>query len=136
MISILSSSQQVHKNNTMTLIRHNNRGGLSSIGPSTTIYGEESFIENGEIEELHYLSVKVERMKKAMLNRVEGHDSETDAGASKDQSKNKADNSRSHLLIDDHERKEEMLYRSMDHVIGTQTGGGDILNANGSSVDN
>ena len=48
------------------------RGGLSSLGPNTTIYGEESLIENGEIEELHYLSVKVERMKKAMLNRVEG----------------------------------------------------------------
>ena len=72
MISILSSSQQIHKNNTMTLIRHNPRGGLSSLGPNTTIYGEESLIENGEIEELHYLSVKVERMKKAMLNRVEG----------------------------------------------------------------
>ena len=73
MISILSSSQQIHKNNTMTLIRGANaRGGLSSIGPNTTIYGEESLVENGEIEELHYLSVKVERMKKAMLNRVEG----------------------------------------------------------------
>ena len=62
----------MQKNNTMTLIRHNPRGGLSSLGPNTTIYGEESLIENGEIEELHYLSVKVERMKKAMLNRVEG----------------------------------------------------------------
>ena len=52
----------------MTLIRGANaRGGLSSLGgPNTTIYGEESLIENGEIEELHYLSVKVERMKKAM----------------------------------------------------------------------
>ena len=59
----------------MTLIRGQNhmRGGLSSLGPNTTIYGEESLIENGEIEELHYLSVKVERMKKAMLNRVEGN---------------------------------------------------------------
>ena len=59
----------------MTLIRGANaaaRGGLSSLGPNTTIYGEESLVENGEIEELHYLSVKVERMKKAMLNRVEG----------------------------------------------------------------
>ena len=76
MISILSSSQQIQKNNTMTLIRgaNNARGGLSSLGgPNTTIYGEESLIENGEIEELHYLSVKVERMKKAMLNRVEGN---------------------------------------------------------------
>lgn len=78
MMSILSSSQQIQKNNTMTLIRgtggaNNARGGLSSLGgPNTTIYGEESLIENGEIEELHYLSVKVERMKKAMLNRVEG----------------------------------------------------------------
>ena len=58
----------------MTLIMGgaNARGGLSSLGPNTTIYGEESLVENGEIEELHYLSVKVERMKKAMLNRVEG----------------------------------------------------------------
>jgi len=73
MISILSSSQQVPKNNTMTLIKGTHgRGGLSSLAPNTTIYGEESLIENGEIEELHYLSVKVERMKKAMLNRVEG----------------------------------------------------------------
>ena len=58
----------------MTLIRGqtHGRGGLSSLGPNTTIYGEESLVENGEIEELHYLSVKVERMKKAMLNRVEG----------------------------------------------------------------
>ena len=62
------------KNNTMTLIRggSNNRGVMSSLGPNTTIYGEESLIENGEIEEMHYLSVRVERMKKAMLNRVEG----------------------------------------------------------------
>ena len=67
----------MHKNNTMTLIRGTNqRGGLSSLGPNTTIYGEESLIENGEIEELHYLSVKVERMKKAMLNRVEGSQTE------------------------------------------------------------
>ena len=55
----------------MTLIK-GARGGLSSLGPNTTIYGEESLVENGEIEELHYLCVKVERMKKAMLNRVEG----------------------------------------------------------------
>lgn len=51
----------------MTLIRGgvNRPGGLSSLGPnSSTIQGEESLIENGEIEELHYLMVKVERMKK------------------------------------------------------------------------
>ena len=71
------------KNNTMTLIRGGNniRGGMSSLGPNTTIYGEESLIENGEIEELHYLSVRVERMKKAMLNRVEGIQSEIKSGA-------------------------------------------------------
>ena len=64
MMSILSTSQQVgHKNNTMTLIK-GQRGGLSSLGPHTTIYGEESLIENGEIEELHYLMVRVEKMKK------------------------------------------------------------------------
>ena len=70
------------KNNTMTLIRggSNIRGGMSSLGPNTTIYGEESLIENGEIEELHYLSVRVERMKKAMLNRVEGIQSEIKNG--------------------------------------------------------
>lgn len=73
MISILSSSQQIPINNTLTLIK-TAKGGLSSLGPNTTIYGEESLIENGEIEELHYLSVKVERMKKAMLNKVEGRD--------------------------------------------------------------
>ena len=67
----------------MTLIRggSNIRGGMSSLGPNTTIYGEESLIENGEIEELHYLSVRVERMKKAMLNRVEGIQSEIKSGA-------------------------------------------------------
>ena len=66
----------------MTLIRGGNniRGGMSSLGPNTTIYGEESLIENGEIEELHYLSVRVERMKKAMLNRVEGIQSEIKSG--------------------------------------------------------
>ena len=66
----------------MTLIRggSNIRGGMSSLGPNTTIYGEESLIENGEIEELHYLSVRVERMKKAMLNRVEGIQSEIKSG--------------------------------------------------------
>ena len=66
----------------MTLIRggSNIRGGMSSLGPNTTIYGEESLIENGEIEELHYLSVRVERMKKAMLNRVEGIQSEIKNG--------------------------------------------------------
>ena len=67
----------------MTLIRGGNniRGGMSSLGPNTTIYGEESLIENGEIEELHYLSVRVERMKKAMLNRVEGIQSEIKSGS-------------------------------------------------------
>eukprot|EP00353_Schmidingerella_taraikaensis_P012367 CAMPEP_0185571552 /NCGR_PEP_ID=MMETSP0434-20130131/3596_1 /TAXON_ID=626734 ORGANISM="Favella taraikaensis, Strain Fe Narragansett Bay" /NCGR_SAMPLE_ID=MMETSP0434 /ASSEMBLY_ACC=CAM_ASM_000379 /LENGTH=122 /DNA_ID=CAMNT_0028187049 /DNA_START=1721 /DNA_END=2089 /DNA_ORIENTATION=+ len=109
----------------MTLIRHNQRAGLSSLGPHTTIYGEESLIENGEIEELHYLSVKVERMKKAMLNRVEGLSSQKEVKESKPDK---------NLLIDDNERREEMLYRSMDNLIDTQTGGGDILNAN-SSVD-
>jgi len=59
----------------MTLIKGNaiNRAGLSSIGPNTTIFGEEYLVENGEIEELHYLMVRVEKMKKSMLARVEGH---------------------------------------------------------------
>ena len=120
----------------MTLIRGGttgthygpNRGGLSSLGPNTTIYGEESLIENGEIEELHYLSVKVERMKKAMLNRVEGLN-QTEI---KDQLKKDAGNN---LLIDDNDRREEMLYRSMDNIVDTQTGGGDILNNSASVGD-
>ena len=59
----------------MTLIKGSalhNRAGLSSIGPNTTIYGEEYLVENGEIEELHYLMVRVEKMKKTMLGKVEG----------------------------------------------------------------
>ncbi len=63
----------------MTLIRGgtgttniHNRGGLSSLGPNTTIYGEEYLVEKGEIEEMHYICDKVERMKKAMINREEG----------------------------------------------------------------
>ena len=94
----------------MTLIRHNPRAGLSSLGPNTTIYGEESLIENGEIEELHYLSVKVERMKKAMLNRVEGL-SEKEATK---EIKNEGTQG-----IDDNDLREEMLYRSMDNLIDT-----------------
>ena len=35
------------------------------------------------------------------------------------------------LIIDENDLREEMLYRSMDNLIDTQTGGGDILNANG-----
>lgn len=91
------------------------------MAPNTTIYGEESLIENGEIEELHYLSVKVERMKKAMLNRVEGLSNTEDKSAKPV----------GNLLIDENDRREEMLYRSMDNILETQTGGGDILNANG-----
>lgn len=68
MMSILSNSN-IPKNNTMTLIQ---RRGLSSLGPNTTLYGEESLAENGEIEELHYLMVRVEKMKKTMLGKVEG----------------------------------------------------------------
>ena len=94
----------------MTLIRHNQRAGLSSLGPHTTIYGEESLIENGEIEELHYLCVKVERMKKAMLNRVEGL-------MEKEENELKPEPTK--LLIDENERREEMLYRSMDNIIDT-----------------
>ena len=47
--------------------------GLSSIGggPGTTIYGAEGEVEHGEIEELHYLMVRVEKMKKTMLAKVE-----------------------------------------------------------------
>ena len=108
----------------MTLIRGaNGRGGLSSLAPHTTIYGEESLIENGEIEELHYLSVKVERMKKAMLNRVEGVN-QTEI-KDKPQVANK-----SNLIIDENDRREEMLYRSMDNINDIQNGGGDILNSN------
>src|SRR6056300_967412 len=104
----------MHKNNTMTLIK-GAKAGLSSLAPNTTIYGEESLIENGEIEELHYLSVKVERMKKAMLNRVEGLCNTEDKSAKPV----------GNLLIDENDRREEMLYRSMDNILETQTGGGD-----------
>ena len=65
MMSILSNSQ-AYRNNSMTIIK-GNRGGLSSLGHNTTIYGEESLAENGEIEEMHYLMVRVERIKKQML---------------------------------------------------------------------
>lgn len=70
MMSILSNSQ-AYRNNSMTIIK-GNRGGLSSLGHNTTIYGEESLAENGEIEEMHYLMVRVERIKKQMLANVEG----------------------------------------------------------------
>jgi hypothetical protein len=77
--SILSNSQGpvpqhalTHgKNNTIQLVRSNALNGLSSLVHNTTIYGEENFVENGEIEELHYLMVRVEKMKKALLVRVE-----------------------------------------------------------------
>ena len=59
---------------------------MSSLGPHTTIYGEESLIENGEIEELHYLMVRVEKMKKQMLGKVEGKIELLEAQAKKSQS--------------------------------------------------
>ena len=89
----------------MTLIK-GTKNGLSSLGRNTTIYGEESLIENGEIEELHYLSVKVERMKKAMLCKVEGREaskSVLDKHASVNKTKRE-------LVHDENERREEMLY--------------------------
>lgn len=94
-------------------------------------------IENGEIEELHYLSVKVERMKKAMLNRVEGLElgGESAIGGTTKETMVKAAGSSSNALVDDNDRKEEMLYRSMDNLVDTQTGGGDIVNVH-SSVEN
>ena len=101
----------------MTLIK-GNRAGLSSLGPNTTIYGEESLIENGEIEEMHYLMVKVERMKKQMLGKVEGR---IDLKTNTDKS----------APIDELDRKEEMLYRNSDVIEvggnGTFTKVGDEL---------
>ena len=114
----------------MTLIK-GARGGLSSLGPNTTIYGEESLVENGEIEELHYLCVKVERMKKAMLNRVEGVQTDLNIspqGKSAGKVGKGPGATQSKKNIDD-DLREEMLYRSMDNVLETQTGGGDILTA-------
>ena len=110
MMSILSNSQ-VYRNNTMTLIKGNRAGGLSSPGPHTTIYGEESLIENGEIEEMHYLMVRVEKMKKQMLGRVEGRLDVKSALDKHEPSMNEID------------RKEELLYRSTDliEVGGDQT---------------
>jgi hypothetical protein len=78
MMSILSTSQP-HKTNTLTLIKQSvPLKGLSSIGqPGLTIFGEEYLAEHGEIEELHYLMVRVEKMKKSMLQRVEGRQEKT-----------------------------------------------------------
>lgn len=104
-MSILSNSQ-VYRNNTMTLRIGNRVGGLSSLGPHTTIYGEESLIENGEIEELHYLMVKVEKMKKQMLGKVEGRAT----------SKSVLEKSQPAIEMDEIDIKEEMLYRSTDII--------------------
>ena len=78
-------------------------------------------IENGEIEELHYLSVKVERMKKAMLNRVEGtSQSEMKNKIGSVVGKNGLDAKKTgNLIIDENDLREEMLYRSMDNLIDT-----------------
>lgn len=107
----------------MTLIRGTNaRGGLSSLGGAhTTIYGEESLIENGEIEELHYLSVKVERMKKAMLNRVEGGTNHSEMKSKVALAGNNGTDSKKtgNLIIDENDLREEMLYKSMDNLIET-----------------
>ena len=35
------------------------------------------------------------------------------------------------MILDENDRKEEMLYRSMDHIID-HAGGGDIMNAKNS----
>lgn len=128
MISILSSSQQIPKNNTMTLIKGggHHKAGLSSLGPNTTIYGEESLVENGEIEELHYLMVKVEKMKKQMLCKVEGR-------AELKSALDKHPTSKTQLgtapLLDENDIKEELLYRSTDNLIEAHTGGGDIISS-------
>ena len=83
----------------MTLIK-GNRAGLSSLGPNTTIYGDESQNEYGEIEEMHYLMVRVERMKKQMLGKVERIEAKKSPGIQDD------------ILLDDLNRKEDMLYES------------------------
>ena len=88
----------------MTIKIGNRAGGLSSLGPHTTIYGEESLIENGEIEELHYLMVKVEKMKKQMLGKVEGRLTSKSVLEKNEPALNEID------------RKEEMLYRSTDII--------------------
>lgn len=63
--SILSS--QAPKTNSLTLVK-GRRVGLFTIGP--TLFTEDH--EHGEIEEMHYLMVRVEKMKKALLHKVEG----------------------------------------------------------------
>lgn len=103
MVSILSNSQ-VQRNNTMTLMK-GGRGGLSSLGPNTTLYGEESLVENGEIEELHYLMVRVEKMKKTMLNKVEGRSQSVIE---------KIEQTKSGKIRDENDVKEELLYRVND----------------------
>jgi len=39
------------------------------------------------------------------------------------------------LIVDENDWREEMLYRSMDNLIETQTGGGDILNSSSKQLD-
>ena len=107
-MSILSNTQ-AYRNNSMTIIR-GNRGGLSSLGHHTTIYGEESLAENGEIEEMHYLMVRVERIKKQMLANVEG---------TRTKAKSALEN------ITDIDMKEDMLYEN-DAIIEV---GGDVPDA-------
>ena len=108
MMSILSNSQ-AYRNNSMTIIK-GNRGGLSSLGHHTTIYGEESLAENGEIEEMHYLMVRVERIKKQMLANVEGTRKAVQSGLEK---------------MADMDMKEDMLYEN-DAIIEV---GGDVPDA-------
>jgi len=66
MMSILSNSLVQNKNNTMTLGKGMGKPGLYSLsgGAPNSIFLDESCIENGEIEEMHYLMVKFEKMKK------------------------------------------------------------------------
>ena len=95
----------------MTIIKGNRAGGLSSLGHHTTIYGEESLVENGEIEEMHYLMVKVERMKKQMLGKVEGNRKGAKSVLEK---------------MSDIDLKEDMLYEN-DEIIEV---GGEVQGAN------
>ena len=137
MVSILSGSAGAGgpghalthaKNNTIQLVRAGTGNGLSSLVHNTTIYGEENFVENGEIEELHYLMVRVEKMKKAMLGRVECSQLQTaptldikgNSAAKKDNmaassgEKNKG-GAQTAIKLSDEDLREEMLYRSTDY---------------------
>ena len=80
MMSILSGNHQRKGylsfiNNSMTLMRMGNQLMNTTTGGQTaTVMGEDGteFIGDSNLEDMHYIMVSVERMKKRMLGKVEG----------------------------------------------------------------